>query len=76
MKGYCDIYVIAPLSLCIPMVFMSTLSMHIDPSLESTILNIVCKIELFPAPVLPTIPIFYPASNVRSKSLIEYASPS
>lgn len=40
-------------------------SIIIDPSNISTILLIAKDIVLFPAPVLPTTPIFYPFSTLK-----------
>ena len=49
------------------MLLISTPSIQIDPFSNSTILLMAKLIVLFPAPVLPTIPTFYPPSTLKLK---------
>ena len=55
------------LSICKPNSFIFCPSISIWPSLNSTILKRAYRIELFPAPVLPTIPTFIPGSTSKLK---------
>ena len=55
------------LSLLILYSFMLVPSIEIIPKQGSTNLRIVEKMEVFPAPVLPTIPIFYPPLILKFK---------
>lgn len=66
-KGLYGIKLIFFLRRCNPTSFVSILSMITDPSFTSINLNKAYKIELFPAPVLPTIPIFIPVLTSKSK---------
>jgi hypothetical protein len=53
-----------------PRSFILKPSITIFPSDNFTSLNKLCKIELLPAPVLPTIPTFIPDSTVKQTLLI------
>jgi len=53
-----------------PIFAISTPSIKIFPEESSLSQNNAWKIELFPAPVRPTIPIFIPADALNDRSLM------
>mmetsp|Transcript_137650 Transcript_137650/g.343548 ORF Transcript_137650/g.343548 Transcript_137650/m.343548 type:complete len:258 (-) Transcript_137650:915-1688(-) len=65
--GSCGIIEMAFRSVCRPRLAMSTPSMVMRPRSHSTRRKSTLVIELFPAPVRPTMPIFSPPATARSK---------
>ena len=70
-KGYWGINAILCRSMWSPISFMFCPSISTEPSLISHRRKRICKIELFPAPVLPTIPTFMPGCIVKLKFSID-----
>ena len=67
--GSCGMIVMLYLNLCSGISLILTPSTKIDPDSSSTILVKARLMVLFPAPVLPTMPIFWPASTSNDNPL-------
>jgi hypothetical protein len=68
-NGTCGIIDILLLNECNPIDSILQLPINIYPSIGFAILNIACKILDLPAPVLPTIPTFYPYFTEKDRFL-------